>query len=430
VIDFLVARKTGARMLVSSIEQKQIPATDVSAGQARQIAALGDASLLKRLDKVWGTVRRSSADRLRQIRAWEKKLDPSRISDADLANGREVFRKTCSSCHKLFGDGRTIGPELTGANRRNLHYLISNVIDPSAAVPADFRLATVVTTNGRVITGAITQRSEAGLTVQTATESIQIGKDDVDTVKVSSKSMMPDGLLDKLTEDQTRDLIAWMMSDGAISDSALHGEPETLPVVILLGDSIRMNYQQTVVAELKGKATVWAPKENCKHTAFVLENVENWLKGKNASVVHINVGLHDMFLSSSTGQPRHRLKVYEANLRAIFTKLKELTDAKIIFALTTPVIESRQAASEGYKRVVRRKADVVKYNDRAAQIATDAGIEVNDLHALSTRVGISDVLRESDGIHLSEIGEEVIGKRVARVIGAVLVETPTNESAR
>ena len=430
VIDFLVARKGSARLLVSAIEQEQIPTTDVSAGQARQIAALEDAALLKRLDKVWGTVRRSSADRLQQIKAWEKKLDPSRIGEADLASGREVFRKMCSSCHKLFGDGRTIGPELTGANRRNLHYLISNVVDPSAAVPADFRLATVVTTNGRVITGAISQRSEASLTIQTATESVQIGKDDVDTVKVSSQSMMPDGLLDKLTEDQMRDLFAWMMSDGAISETAKHGESETLPVVILMGDSIRMNYQQAVVAGLKGKATVWAPKENCKHTEFLLENLEEWVKGRNAAVVHINVGLHDIFLSSSTDQPRHSLEVYEKNLRAIFAKLKELTDAKIIFAQTTPVIESRQAASEGYKRVVRREADVVKYNAKAAQIAKEADIEVNDLHALSTRVGTYDVLRESDGIHLSKIGEEVIGKHVANVIDAVLARTLTNESAR
>lgn len=427
-IDFLVARKASARLLVSAIEEKHISATDVSAGQARQIAALGDAALLKRLDKVWGTVRRSSAERLRQIKAWEKKLDSSRIGTADLTSGREVFRKTCSACHKLFGDGRTIGPELTGANRRNLHYLLSNVIDPSAAVPVDFRLATVVSTNGRVITGAITQRSEAGLTVQTATESVRIATDDVEVVKVSKQSMMPDGLLDKLTEDQTRDLFAWMMSDGNDSRAAQRNEPESLPLVILLGDSIRMNYQQTVVAELKGKATVWAPKENCRHTEFVLDNLEKWVKGKNASVVHINVGLHDMFLSSSTDQPRHSLDVYEANLRAIFAKLKKLTDAKIIFALTTPVIESRQAASEGYKRVVRREADVVKYNAKAAQIAKEAGIAVNDLHTLSTRVGANVILRESDGIHLSKVGDEVIGKQVANVIDAMLAKTPKHES--
>jgi putative membrane-bound dehydrogenase-like protein len=421
VVDSLVARRISARLLVNAIELKHIASSEVSAGQARQIAALGDADLLKRLDKVWGTLRKSPAARVRQIRAWEKQLDPSRIGESDLANGREVFKKTCSSCHKLFGDGRTIGPELTGANRRNLNYLLTNVVDPSAAVPADFRLATVVTTNGRVITGAISQRSDAGLTIQTSTESVRVSTGDVEVVKVSKQSMMPDGLLDKLSEAQTRDLFAWMMSDGKVSETAQYNDPNALPVVILLGDSIRMNYQQTVVAELKGKATVWAPKENCKHTAFVLENLEKWVKGRNASVVHINVGLHDMFLSSSTDQPRHSLEVYETNIRAIFAKLKELTDAKIIFALTTPVIESRQAASEGYKRIVRRAADVVKYNAKVTQIADAAGIEVNDLHALSTRVGTHDILRESDGIHLSKIGEEVIGKHVATSVEKALL---------
>ena len=415
-IDSLVGRISTADILLSVIEAEKIAVSDVNAGQARQISALGNPALKKRLTKVWGTVRKSSADRIAQIKAWEKTLNRSVLLEADLMNGRNIFRKNCSACHRLFGDGRSIGPELTGANRRNLHYLISNVVDPSAAVPADFRLATVVTANGRVITGAISQRSELGLTIQTATESVRVAAQDVDVVKVSKQSMMPDGLLDKLTENQTRDLFAWMMSDGKVFETVQHSEPDFLPVVILLGDSIRMNYQQTVVASLKGKATVWAPKENCRHTEFVLENLEKWIKGKNASVVHINVGLHDMFLSSATDQPRHSLEVYETNLRAIFVKLRQLTDAKIIFALTTPVIESRQAASEGYKRVVRREADIVKYNAIAAQIASGMGVQVNDLRVLSTRVGAEDILRESDGIHLSKFGEEVIGKHVAGTI--------------
>ena len=423
VIDFLTARQTSAQLLVSAIEKKQIATTDVTAAQARQISNLGDATLKKRLNKVWGTLRKSPADRLRLIKERENMLVQTRLDAANLANGREVFRKTCSSCHKLFDVGRTIGPELTGANRRNLHYLISNVVDPSAAVPVDFQLTTVVTTNGRVITGAISQRSAAGLTIQTAMESVRVGSNDVALVKVSKQSMMPDGLLDKLTDNQTRDLFAWMMSDGEVSETDQGKNPGTLPVVILLGDSIRMNYQQTVVAELTGKATVLAPKENCRHTKFVLENLEKWIKGRNASLVHINVGLHDMFLGSATGQPRHSLEVYEANLRAVFVKLKELTDAKIVFALTTPVIEARQAASEGYKRVVRREADVVRYNARAAQIAHESGIQVNDVYRLSSLVGTGDVLRESDGIHLSKVGEEVIGKHVASVIADTLSDS-------
>lgn len=219
-IDLLVSRRANAALLLDALEQNDVPVTDVSATQARQIAALNDATLLIRLEKIWGTVRQSSADRLRQIKVWEHKLDPSRIANADLNSGRHVFNETCASCHKLFGDGKTIGPELTGANRRNLNYLVSNIIDPSAAVPADFRLAIIVTTDGRVITGAITQETASSLTVQTTVETVQLGTGDIDTIKLSPNSIMPDGLLDKLSDKQVSDLFAWIMSDGALAENS------------------------------------------------------------------------------------------------------------------------------------------------------------------------------------------------------------------
>lgn len=215
-VDVFTSRVESSEILLSSVERKQIPAVDISATQARQIAALKNKALLRRLEAAWGTVRSSPADRVRRIRELEDLLTPGSLSRADLAAGRELFRKTCSNCHRLFGDGRTIGPELTGANRRNLQYLVSNIVDPSAAVPADFRQATVITNSGRVITGAITQRTDTALTVQTANGEVRLPGDEVDEVAISEKSMMPDGLLDKLTVDQTRDLIAWLMSDGVV----------------------------------------------------------------------------------------------------------------------------------------------------------------------------------------------------------------------
>lgn len=192
-----------------------------------------------------------------------------------------------------------------------------------------------------------------------------------------------------------------------------------LPVVVLLGDSIRMNYQQTVVTELEGKATVWSPQENGKDTFYTLQKLPTWLDGRDVSVVHINVGLHDLFLNSSNDQPRHSLDVYSTNLRSIFAKLKELTDAEVMFALTTPVVEERQAQSETYGRVVRRNADIIKYNQRAAEIAHALGVRVNDVHATSIDAGVDDVIRD-DGVHLSKQGVEVIGKQVAKSVLSVL----------
>lgn len=197
---------------------------------------------------------------------------------------------------------------------------------------------------------------------------------------------------------------------------------DRLPVVILLGDSIRINYQGIVKSELQGKAIVWSPEDNCAHSLYTLQNLEKWIEGRNASVVHINVGLHDLFLSSKTGLPRHSLEVYSTNLRKIFARLKGLTDARIIFALTTPVDEERQASSETYKRVVRRNPDIVRYNRRAVEIAGEYGVGIDDIHSAAMKVGVKNVIRE-DGVHLSKKGMEIVGKQVARSLLSTLSVT-------
>ena len=196
--------------------------------------------------------------------------------------------------------------------------------------------------------------------------------------------------------------------------SSMAAEP--LPSVVLLGDSIRKNYQGEVVKALTDKATISSPKDNCRHTEFVLENLERWLaEHKMADVIHINVGLHDLYLDAKTGRPRHSLDIYEKNLRAIFGKLSELSDATVIFALTTVVDEKQQADSKGYKRVVRRNSDIEIYNEKARAVAKELGVAVNDLNGFMKKVGPEKILNPSDGIHLSPEGCKLMGGEVARV---------------
>lgn len=199
-------------------------------------------------------------------------------------------------------------------------------------------------------------------------------------------------------------------------------QAKSLPKVVLLGDSIRMNYQAPAIAALEGKAQVWKPKDNCKHTFYVIENIERWLteSGGAPQIIHINVGLHDMYLNGKTDKPRHTIETYEKNLLAIFAMLDELTDAKIIFALTTVVDEQLQAESEGYGRVVRRNSDVQVYNAKARNVAEELGVAVNDLNAFMKKTGPEKILSPSDGIHLSPEGCELMGAEVARVISEAL----------
>ncbi|MFM8270971.1 MAG: PVC-type heme-binding CxxCH protein, partial [Gemmata sp.] len=111
----LAARKEYALALLDAVEGKTVPRGDVSAFAARQMFALNDAKVTERLKAVWGEVRATTADRQKQLVRYKSQLTPAALKAADLSNGRAVFAKSCQSCHKLFGEGGTTGPDLTGS---------------------------------------------------------------------------------------------------------------------------------------------------------------------------------------------------------------------------------------------------------------------------------------------------------------------------
>jgi putative membrane-bound dehydrogenase-like protein len=208
----LAARKDSALALLDAVEKGAVPRVDVSAFDARQVHALGDAKLSDRLRQVWGEVRETAADKQKRIADYKAVLRPDAVRNADAARGRVLFAKACGQCHKLFGEGGAVGPDLTGSNRSDLDYLLSNLIDPSAEVGRDYRLSVVRTTDERVLTGIVVDRSPARLVLQTATEKVTLAAEDVAAVKDSAASIMPEGQLDALTREQVRDLFAYLGS--------------------------------------------------------------------------------------------------------------------------------------------------------------------------------------------------------------------------
>src|SRR5690606_15527833 len=111
-------------------------------------------------------------------------------------HGRELFNKTCAKCHTLFGEGGKIGPDITGANRGSLDYLLENMVDPSAVVGKDYQLTTIVTTQGRVLNGLVKDQNDDAVSLQTVDEVVVIPTSDIDERKESPLSLMPEGQLD------------------------------------------------------------------------------------------------------------------------------------------------------------------------------------------------------------------------------------------
>jgi len=212
LIDLLASRSSYAEKLLDALEAGQVLPEEVSAFHARQIATFGDSRLVERLTKLWGQVRVSDADKKDLIARWKQDLSPETIVSADRSHGRAIFVRDCGSCHVLFGEGRKLGPDLTGSNRRNVDYLLENVIDPGASVGADFRAVSFVLEDGRAITGVISAADDRTLTVQTAQATIVLDRRDITEQVVQQQSLMPDGLFSKLSDQEVRDLVAYLTS--------------------------------------------------------------------------------------------------------------------------------------------------------------------------------------------------------------------------
>ncbi|MCA9068007.1 MAG: HEAT repeat domain-containing protein [Planctomycetaceae bacterium] len=212
----LVSRKSYAVALLNALEQKHVPPQDLSTYLVRQIAAFDDKQLNDKLRKTWGQFRPTSADKTRQIQALKSQLTEANLKKADPALGRVVFAKTCAGCHVLFDEGRLVGPNLTGSQRYNLDYVLENVFDPSAVVGRDYRLTTVATSDGRVLTGIVTEETNESLTLKTPKDDVILTKREIEDRKQSKLSMMPEGLFEKLTEIEIRNLVVYLASPSQV----------------------------------------------------------------------------------------------------------------------------------------------------------------------------------------------------------------------
>jgi len=176
----------------------------------RQLRQLGQADLNEKLDRLWGTMRESPADKQKEIARLKQVYALGGSAPGDPRRGRALFARTCAQCHTLFGEGAKIGPDITGSNRSNLDYLLENIVTPNAVIPNDYRAAIVEMKDGRVLMGVIKQQNAEALTLATLSENVTLPRADMKNLQLSENSMMPEGLLTALKDQEVRDLILYL----------------------------------------------------------------------------------------------------------------------------------------------------------------------------------------------------------------------------
>jgi putative heme-binding domain-containing protein len=210
--ELLCSRKAWSLALLEAIDQQVLPRSTLSLAQLRRIQLHADPAIDALLEKNWGKIRSATNDEVQQRVASLTKTITSHTGTADA--GKAIFVANCGKCHKLFGVGNSIGPDLTGAERNRLDVLLANIVDPSGVVRPEFQTYVAVTDDGRVLTGLLAESSPRTVTLlDPANIRTVLVRDDLEQIKASSVSLMPEQLLDKLSEQELCDLIAYLQSD-------------------------------------------------------------------------------------------------------------------------------------------------------------------------------------------------------------------------
>jgi putative heme-binding domain-containing protein len=215
-LNMLSSRATYAKPLLAAASSGTVPKKDLTAEIVRQLRNLKNAELDAEVQKVWGAFREASADKKQEIEKYRQIYRAGGSQPGDAIRGRAVYARTCQQCHTLFDIGGTVGPDITGSARADLQYILENIVDPNAVIPNEYRTSTITTKDDRILTGIVKKDEANGLTVATANETLIIPKGDIESVHVSEISMMPEGLLAPLTDQEVRDLIYYLGRPGQV----------------------------------------------------------------------------------------------------------------------------------------------------------------------------------------------------------------------
>ena len=213
----LASRRTWAARFLEAIEARSIDSQTVPREVVDKLLVLGDARVAERVSKVFGPVRPSTSG---ELRAEVDRLAAVVRSGSGVPKpGKQLFDRTCARCHTLFTRGGKVGPDLTTYRRDDLDAMLLNIVNPGAEIREGFSTTIIAMTDGRVLTGVVVEQDRNVVVLRGDDgRELAIARDEIEAIKASPKSLMPEGLLKGMGDQEVRDLFAYLRSTQPLID--------------------------------------------------------------------------------------------------------------------------------------------------------------------------------------------------------------------
>jgi len=209
----LASRKEWAIRLLREIDGRRIKKAGVSLDVVHQMTLHGDPGIDALVEKHWGKIRGVTPQARRDEISRIRRVLGSPASRGDPTRGKQQFAKLCGKCHGLFDEGGNAGPDLTGYERDNLDFLLPAIVDPSLAIREEFTSFLVVTRDGRTMTGLIDEQDTRTVTLRDVdNQTVLVARERIERIEALDTSLMPEGIVRGLDDDELRDLFSYLTS--------------------------------------------------------------------------------------------------------------------------------------------------------------------------------------------------------------------------
>ncbi|MCG6156245.1 PVC-type heme-binding CxxCH protein [Rubinisphaera margarita] len=251
ILRAMLARAPTTNRLLAAIEEGILQATDLSVLQRQALSEHPNRRIRERAEAVFMSAGQSiQSDRMELVKT---KL-PLTEKQGDHELGREIYRKNCAICHSFQGEGKNVGPDLSGLVIHPKAELLTHILDPNRSVESNFRMYTVVTADGLVLNGLLAAESQTSLEiVDVEGKRHSILREDIEQLRASTKSLMPEGLEKSIDDDGFVDLLTYLTTPGKYV-------PLTLDKVATTLSTQGMFYNRDNAAETIDFGD-WSPKE-------------------------------------------------------------------------------------------------------------------------------------------------------------------------
>ncbi|HEX4073425.1 MAG TPA: c-type cytochrome, partial [Planctomycetaceae bacterium] len=210
-------RKNWSRELLEAVDAGRVDPRQIKPEVVRKMTVHRDARIAALIAKHFPHIKgATTAEMQAQIARLSGVLKPG--AGGNPYKGKQLFNNSCAKCHILFGEGGRIGPDLTTFKRDDWLNMLINVVNPSAEIREGFEQVMVVTRDGRAVSGLRFDQDPQILVLRGVDgQNITVARRDIEETIPQAKSLMPEGLLNGLKDQQVRDLFAYLRSSQPIS---------------------------------------------------------------------------------------------------------------------------------------------------------------------------------------------------------------------